>query len=67
MTPKRTDRTPRERPKLDDTRRKAVDETMNEAVDCLAVALAHAEHLGSEFSSERPHELADRGALLDRR
>lgn len=34
-------------------------------VDSLAVALAHAEHLGSEFSSEHPHRLAGRGRLLD--
>jgi hypothetical protein len=31
------------------------------AVDCLAVALASAQELGPEFSSEDPHRLADRG------
>ena len=31
------------------------------AVDCLAVALASAQELGPDFSSEDPHRLADRG------
>jgi hypothetical protein len=32
-----------------------------QAVDCLAVALASAQELGPEFSSDDPHRLADRG------
>ena len=33
--------------------------TMDEPVDCFAVALAHADELGPEFSAAEPHLLAN--------
>ena len=38
------------------------NDAVAEPADCLATALALSEELGTDFSAEQPHRLADRGA-----